>query len=176
MLLSTQERTRIAERDKRIETLEAALKSFCGRFTDYDGLQDENDSYQTFTIGELRRADEALAGKPSQPFVVDPTQKELYYIQNIGFTGNCLKWWRPDGKGYTLNLDHAWKVTKERAAAICHSRPNEDIPHPVLLIDPLSARHLNCETLWAYQRSLKVADHDPAEKITKVSAELKRNA
>lgn len=83
--------------------------------------------------------------------------EELYYIQNTGFTGNCLKWWRPDGKGYTLNLDDAWKVSRDKAAAICHDRPKEDIPHVVALIDSLATRHVNCEALRAHKRN-QVAD------------------
>ncbi len=76
---------------------------------------------------------------------------ELYYIQNTGFCGNCLKWWRLDGKGYTMNLDEAWKVTKEQADDICRSRPKEDIPHPASLIDSAAHRHVNVEVLRVAQ-------------------------
>jgi hypothetical protein len=55
---------------------------------------------------------------------------DLYYIQNRGYCGNCLRWWKDGGHGYTSNLDEAWKVSKERAEEICRSRPEEDIPWP----------------------------------------------
>lgn len=72
---------------------------------------------------------------------------ELYYIQNTGFCGNCLKWWRVDGHGYTMDLDDAWKVNKEKADEICRSRPKEDIPWPVSVIDSVAQRHVNVERL-----------------------------
>lgn len=75
------------------------------------------------------------------------SELELYYIQNVGHCGNCLRWWNPDGKGYTLDLNKAWKVSREMAEQICRSRPNEDIPWPVHLIDDFAARHLNAESL-----------------------------
>ena len=59
----------------------------------------------------------------------------LYYIQWKGYCGNCLWWWRQDGHGYTLNLDHAWKVTKERADEIWRVRRGEDVAWPVDAID-----------------------------------------
>jgi hypothetical protein len=60
---------------------------------------------------------------------------DLYYIQNIGYCGNCLKWWRENGNGYTDDLRQAWKVSKEQATQICNSRPKEDIPWPCLVAE-----------------------------------------
>ena len=35
----------------------------------------------------------------------------LYYIQDTRqVCGNAALWWRSEGKGYTTNLDEAWKV------------------------------------------------------------------
>ncbi len=92
--------------------------------------------------------------------------EELYYIQHIGFNGNCLKWWRPEGHGYTMNLDEAWKVTKEQAESICRTRPDEDLAHPVSVIDLLATRHLNCEALWAHQRTAMLTERSPALRET----------
>lgn len=77
---------------------------------------------------------------------------ELYYIQNTGYCGNCIIFWRVDGHGYTTNLDEAWKVTREHAERICRSRPKEDIPLAASLVDSLAERHLNCERLWVATR------------------------
>lgn len=52
--------------EKRITALEKALIPFTGRFKDYVGLEDEWDSHQSFTIGDCRKADEALAQQPPQ--------------------------------------------------------------------------------------------------------------
>jgi hypothetical protein len=72
--------------------------------------------------------------------------KELYYIQNKGFCGDCLLWWRVGGKGYTVNLDHAWKVTKEKAYDLCRWRPEVDTAWPVSAVDQAAERHLNSES------------------------------
>ena len=78
--------------------------------------------------------------------------EELFYIQNRGFEGNCLRWWRVDGNGYTANLNDAWKVTREKAESICRSRPNEDTMRPASVVDALAHRHLSCEVLWRFER------------------------
>lgn len=67
---------------------------------------------------------------------------KLYYIQNVGFVGNCLRWWQPDGAGYTCNLDEAWQVSKEQAANLCRYRPKEDVPWPVSVVDAHAERHV----------------------------------
>jgi hypothetical protein len=77
----------------------------------------------------------------------------LYYIQNTGFSGNCLKWWAVDGKGYTLNLDAAWKVPEDKARAIAADRPQQDIMWPVDEIDAVASRHLNFEALTMEQKT-----------------------
>ena len=79
----------------------------------------------------------------------------LFYIQNKGFCGDCLKWWKPNGHGYTLDLDRAWQVDQEKAANICRNRPKQDIAWPCKLIDEIAARHVNSETLNAKLREEK---------------------
>lgn len=72
---------------------------------------------------------------------------DLFYIQNTGCVGNCMRFWRIDGKGYTSDLDDAWKVPFEQAESICRSRPREDFAHPASLIDSLSKRHIDIQAL-----------------------------
>lgn len=81
-----------------------------------------------------------------------PVEEELFYIQNIGFIGNSLRFWRPDGQGYTTDLDDAWKVSAKEAAGITRVRRDEDFAHPVKLLDSLATRQVNCEALWLHQR------------------------
>ena len=71
----------------------------------------------------------------------------LYYIQNRGYCGNCLRWWKDGGHGYTSNLDEAWKLSRERAEYICRSRPDEDIAWPVSKVDAVAVRHVDSERL-----------------------------
>lgn len=72
------------------------------------------------------------------------TEPKLYYIQNKGFVGNCLLFWRENGSGYTCDLDDAWQVTEEKAIEICKVRKGEDIMHEVTVVDALAQRHV----LW----------------------------
>ena len=76
----------------------------------------------------------------------------LYYIQHIGYCGNCLWWWKPDGKGYTTDLDCAWKVTREKATEIYRSRRGEDIPWPCGVVDAKTERHLTAAELMRLDR------------------------
>ena len=73
--------------------------------------------------------------------------ENLYYIQNTGYCGNFLKFWRPDGHGYTLDLNDAWLVPFEQAKKICRSRPTEDIPILKELAELASQRAVNIEIL-----------------------------
>lgn len=50
----------------------------------------------------------------------------MYYIENTQNRSDCRLFWRVDGKGYTRNLDDAWKVDEEKALSICRSRPEQD--------------------------------------------------
>lgn len=79
-----------------------------------------------------------------EPYCSDKCKRsDLFYIQNKGFVGNCLVWWRPLQTGYTTNLDDAGKYTREQALAIIKIRPNEDLAWPVDYIDSLAQRHVN---------------------------------
>jgi hypothetical protein len=80
---------------------------------------------------------------------------KLYYIQNKRFVGNCLRWWRIDGHGYTSNLDEAWKVTKKQALQICSSRPKEDFPRIASKMDKLAQRHVDWQSLPDPKRRLR---------------------
>jgi len=75
-----------------------------------------------------------------------------HYIQNVKCVGNCMMFWRIGGHGYTVNLDEAWRVTKDQAEQICKSRPEEDIPRRCDLIDSLAKRHVDIQAVLASER------------------------
>ena len=83
---------------------------------------------------------------------------ELYYIQNKGYVGNCLLWWKVDGHGYTCNLDLAWKVTKEEADKICRSRPEQDIARRADVVDAMAVRHFDSEKPAAREMLFRTAN------------------
>ncbi len=72
---------------------------------------------------------------------------DLFYIQNSGYCGNSLRWWRVDGGGYTSDLNQAWKVSREEAESICRSRPEEDYPRAVADMDAIAERHVDGQQL-----------------------------
>lgn len=76
-------------------------------------------------------------------------KEPFYYIQNRPAVGNCARWWRPSGHGYTVDLDDAWLVTKADADRICRDRPKEDIPFPAKAVDALAHRHVDVQDLRA---------------------------
>ncbi len=43
----------------------------------------------------------------------------------------------------TVDLDEAWKVSKELATEICRTRPTEDFPVPYEILDSLAKRHVD---------------------------------
>jgi hypothetical protein len=70
---------------------------------------------------------------------------KMFYIQNLGYCGDCLKWWREGGHGYTLDLNEAWKLPEDAARDICRSRPHEDIPWPADIAEAALSQHVNSE-------------------------------
>lgn len=65
--------------------------------------------------------------------------EELFYIQDArSYCGNSCYWWRVDGKGYTTDLNEAWKVSKEKAERIIRSRPDVDKAWPCAEVDARS--------------------------------------
>ena len=79
--------------------------------------------------------------------------EKLFDIQNLpGYYGNFMRWWRPNGEGYTSNLDDAWKVTEEKAREICRCRTSEDIPRDAELMDRLAQRAVSIDSVWADER------------------------
>jgi hypothetical protein len=94
-------------------------------------------SADTFTNRSTQSSTRPSRESPMSDLAAGP-----YYIQNVGFCGNCLRWWRPDGHGYTSDLRDAWKVDQARAEQLCHSRPKEDIMWPVAVADAVAQLHV----------------------------------
>ena len=69
-----------------------------------------------------------------------------FYIQNLGYCGDCLRWWKRSGNGSTSSdLNEAWRVPEAVALDICRNRPWEDIPWPAEIAEAASSRHVNSE-------------------------------
>lgn len=73
-----------------------------------------------------------------------PVQSEvgLFYIQDTRqVCGNSAFWWRPDGAGYTCNVDEAWKVPGTWTGR------STDMLRPCAGVDRLTARHFDVQKL-----------------------------
>ena len=69
---------------------------------------------------------------------------ELYYIRDMrDIVGNSLTWWRPNGNGYTCNLDEAWQVTKKEFKPWRET----DVLYPVNVMDDIAQRHVDIQDL-----------------------------
>ena len=97
-------------------------------------------------IVEKIRLKQATKPKGS-PLPQKQAAETLYYIQNKGYVGNSLLWWRKDGQGYTCDLNEAWRVTRVEAERICRDRPKEDIMRSVAKMDALVQRHVDMQDL-----------------------------
>jgi hypothetical protein len=52
---------------------------------------------------------------------------ELYYIRKKNrYLGNAVYWWRPDGRGYTVDIKDAGKYTKEKAESIVNTTSSDN--------------------------------------------------
>lgn len=64
-------------------------------------------------MSKLISENEIIVGTPKQ---------KLYYIQRIGeYLGNALTWWRPNGCGYTANINDAGKYDAKYASQIINT-------------------------------------------------------
>lgn len=91
---------------------------------------------------------------------IDRSGEELFYIKSpYRSHGNCVEWWAEDAKGYTANLDLAWKVSKEEAARICTMKRG-DQAYPVESIDAMARRHFDFQD---FDRVLEIQFIVPAQ-------------
>lgn len=71
----------------------------------------------------------------------------LCYVQDSrSYVGNCPLWWRPEGKGYTTNLDDAGRYTFDEAMRMHESR-STDIPWLCREIDPIRRATVDAQYL-----------------------------
>ena len=117
----------------------------CGR-TDIPDNQVSEEYFQAcLKLDKARVVPVPPSSSPEGPQGTGPNAPRLYYIQNKGYCGDCLKWWRANRQGYTLNLDDAGKYGESEALSICAVRRGQDVAWLVEDIDAVAARHVNSE-------------------------------
>lgn len=81
---------------------------------------------------------------PSLNATTDPSSEACYYVLDARtVVGNCASWWRPDGKGYTCDIDDAGLYT---ATAVKAMR-GTDVPVHRSVVHALSIRHVRLDDL-----------------------------
>ena len=82
--------------------------------------------------------------KGARPIDDEPQGDRLYYILDIrAAAGDCALWWRPEGQGYTCDLDDAGTYTKKEAGT-CR---DTDVLVPVELARSLGKLHVGWDAL-----------------------------
>lgn len=72
--------------------------------------------------------------------------EELYYIQDTrSYVGNSVLWWAVDAKGYTVDINKAWKVSKDEALRII--RRETDKAWPVSEVNKHIRQHVDMQDL-----------------------------
>lgn len=94
------------------------------------------------SVIELARA--ALAVEASIASGKAPESEPLFFVQDTRqVVGNCALWWRPDGAGYTINLDEAGTFPASFKAAL---RPT-DVMRPCDEVERLAQRHVTGDVM-----------------------------
>lgn len=90
------------------------------------------------------------------------TENRLFYIQDSrSYCGNSALWWRPNGGGYTTNLNEAWRVGRERAESICRCRDTDKM-WPCDQVDALAQTHFDSQNFT----QLKAVAEFPVKPVT----------
>lgn len=82
----------------------------------------------------------------------------MYYLQDARWSamvGKCPSWWRPDGNGYTTNLDEAARFTFAEAMAQ-HRCRDTDLPWLCSEVEKLRRPTVDCQYMprsWDAQRA-----------------------
>lgn len=122
-------------------------------------LQPEVDSLNRNLDGEPPYRVVALYTQTAQQM---PADNGMYYLQDArwsGMVGNCPSFWRPDGSGYTTNLDEAGRFTHEEAMAQHRSR-STDLPWLCSEVDKLRRPTVDFQHMprsWDAQRAALAA-------------------
>lgn len=80
---------------------------------------------------------------PADPFIAQttPTGKKYVILDSRQIVGNCALFWRPDGAGYTCDLNDAGLYDKTR------SRRDTDIYVPIEVARSMAVTHVRVEPL-----------------------------
>ena len=71
---------------------------------------------------------------------------QRFYIRDTRqVVGNCALWWRPNGRGYTVDLEAAGQFT-EAELKRCALR-DTDVALPTEIVRVLARRHVHMESL-----------------------------
>jgi hypothetical protein len=76
--------------------------------------------------------------EPGCPILEQPKKDTLIYSRK--HSDGDAYWWRPNGSGYTSDLNQAGRYTAEEAAACCRSTHGDNVPVPESVAMAIEAR------------------------------------
>ena len=98
-------------------------------------------------MAEYEEADQRVRGaaqKAAQESAPEPPQvAEFYVMATREVVGNCCSWWRPEGRGYTCDIDDAGLYTLEEVKGM---RPT-DFPVHKDVVEKCTTRHVRADHL-----------------------------
>lgn len=100
---------------------------------------------------------EGSAADTAMDCIKELTKKDVYLIMRTDTcVGNCALFWRPESKGYTIDIDRAGRFTKGYAREI--EKNGRDLAVPISLAISLTQRHVDmCKLRNVVNHGQKVA-------------------
>jgi hypothetical protein len=82
----------------------------------------------------------------------DPVNpRHNYYIQDTRqFVGNCVMFWRHEGKGYTCDFEEAGVFSGDDPRV--HSDRDTDVPWPVMQVRASRVTHVDAQLLNKFKK------------------------
>ena len=74
------------------------------------------------------------------------TSSHYIVTRRHGMIGDSMLFWRPNGAGYTTNIDEAGVYDFEEADRLCKGVHHEDVAIPCFMIPPRAQRHLHADS------------------------------
>ena len=70
-----------------------------------------------------------------------------YYVQKLGYVGNCLMWWRKGDNGYTLDLDDAQVFDREAARSLVMGYAKKYVAWEKDYVDTCAGCHVDSQNI-----------------------------
>ena len=161
--LERDELTAITQRDDASDFIDKILDEVLGQDRhEWTSAYDRDDALADVEAKMAALKSSKCLHQIAEPAAHGLDAPNLYYLQDArhhAMVGNCPSFWRPDGNGYTTNLDEAARFTLE-AAMKQHKCRETDLPWLCSEVDKLRRPTVDCQYMprsWDAQRAALAA-------------------